>query len=155
MRAVAFVSVIILLFFCTGEENLLPENFHGYVLKQKLVGNEAARFVNRLHFQDVSTERNEIGFYEQGANSAVIYISHYRSSKQAQDDFEKMTRKISPDNSVFTGGAFLEVDGRRVYRCFGMGQTHFVFAHSRQLFWLSVETTTGKQFLSDYLEYLR
>lgn len=65
-----------------------------------------------------------------------------------------MTEKISPENSVFVGGQTIDIDGKQVYRCFGMGQTHFVFAHKKQLIWISVNTVVANEFLSEYLNYL-
>ncbi len=148
-------AILLTNFSCDTQEELLPSHFHGYTIKKKLIGKEARQFVDRLHFQNVATIENEIGFYESEQSSTVIYISRYASGKQAQSDFKKMTEKISPQNSVFIGGTFLELNGVNVYRCFGMGQTHFVFVHQKQLFWISVETTTGKEFLRKYLDYLR
>jgi hypothetical protein len=66
-----------------------------------------------------------------------------------------MTEKISPENSVFIGGEYLDIEGKQVYRCFGMGQTHFVFAHQKELFWISVNTVIGKDVLTAYLDYIK
>lgn len=155
MRTInAFLTILILYFCCATQVDFLPAHFHGYNLKRTIVGEEARQFVDNLHFQNVATTKNEIGFYESEQHSAVIYISHYENEGQALADFEKMTAKISAQNSVFVGGDFLEINHVKVYRCFGMGQTHFIFVHDKQLFWLSVETTSGKQFLTKYLDYL-
>jgi hypothetical protein len=155
VRTISIISAFLLFYLsCTSEKNLLPENFQGYILTKQINGEEAQWFANKLHSQTVATSKNEIGFYLNGNRSATIYISHYENKKLAQTAFKNMTDKISPQNSVFIEGTFLDVNGVRVYRCFGMGQTHFVFANEEKLFWLSVETTSGKQFLTKYLEYL-
>ena len=139
---------------CTPQKDYLPELFFGLSLQKRLDGVEAEEFVNRLHLQQVSSVRNEIGFYEGEKGKAVIYITHYDGPEQASVEERKMTGKISPENSVFVMGQYLDVDGKRVYRCYGMGQTHFVLSDRKQLFWISVDTMMAKAFLQAYLTYL-
>lgn len=121
---------------------------------KKLAGREATEFINNLHFQAVAAEKNEIGFYEGESGPAIIYVSYYTSNETAAAEGKRMSEKISPENSVFIGGEYLEVSGKAVYRCFGMGQTHFVFTHQKALFWMSVNTMKAKAILAAYLEYL-
>ncbi|NIR49502.1 hypothetical protein GWO43_13465 [candidate division KSB1 bacterium] len=148
-------TAFLLILYCSSEKTeLLPQELSGLKLSRTMNGQEAKNFVNRLHFQEVAASKNEIGFYEEDKKSAIIYISHYETAEQAETEERKMTDKISPQNSVFVGGKYLDVNGKQVYRCFGMGQIHFVFSHKRQLFWISVDTLMGKEFLSAYLGYL-
>lgn len=58
-------------------------------------------------------------------------------------------------SSYFVSGQTIDIDGKQVYRCFGMGQTHFVLSHKEQLIWISVNTVVANKFLSDYLNYLK
>lgn len=139
---------------CSSRESFLPQEFYGLALQKKLAGKEAAEFVNNLHFHAVAAEKNEIGFYEGKRGPAVIYVSYYASKETAAAEEKRMTGKISPENSVFIGGEYLQVNGKEVYRCFGMGQTHFVFTHQKALFWVSVDTIKAKDILSAYLQYL-
>ncbi len=151
---IVLILLISLLFSCAGEKDLIPAEISGLKLEKKLTGDEARAFVDNLHFQAVAPSVNEIGFYEGGETPAMLYITHYSTKDTADYYFLKMAEKISPENSVFIRGEFMDVDGHNIYRCFGMGQTHFVFAKDRYLIWLSVDTIRGKDILSEYLSYL-
>lgn len=143
-----------LLLSCASERDLLPGEILGHTLQRQLSGEEARQHVNQLHLQAVTDTENRIGFYQGEKEPATIYITQYADPPAAEADFVKMTEKISPQNSVFISGEYLEMNGRQVYRCFGMGQTHFVFTHREHLFWVSVSTVVGKQFVTAYLDYL-
>lgn len=154
MNRIGVLLILIAAAGCSSREPFLPQEFYGLALQKKLAGREAAEFVNNLHFQAVAAEKNDIGFYEGERGPAIIYISYYTSHETAAAEGKRMSEKISPENSLFIGGEYLEVSGKRVYRCFGMGQTHFVFTHQKALFWISVDTIKAKDILSAYLEYL-
>jgi hypothetical protein len=139
---------------CTSQKDFLPDEFLGLSLHKKLEGAKAVEFVDRMHLQRVASVKNEIGFYVGEKGKATIYVTHYGDPEAAATEEKKMTDKISPENSVFIMGEHKEVDGKPVYRCFGMGQTHYVFSDREQLFWISVETLMADSFLRAYLDYL-
>jgi len=146
-----FLTLFFIILISCSKQNPLPDQIFGLSLRQKLVGKEALEFVNKLHFNNVTYEKNEIGFYEGSKGTAVIYITYYNDEKTANHNFELMTRKISPENSVFIKSSFFEYNGKNIYRTFGMGQTHFVFVSGKNLYWLSVETIWSLKFLKEYL----
>ncbi len=149
-----FLLIVIFLISCSLNNNYLPEDFFGLQLTKKLTGKNAKEFVNKLHFQNVADLENEIGFYEGKAGNAIIYITHYNTNETAKSDYEKMVKKISPENSVFIKPEYLKLGGMEIYRCFGMGQSHYVFPYNKELFWISVDTHFGKKFVGEYLSYL-
>lgn len=146
--------IILLLISCSSEKNLLPEEFFGLKLQKKLTGVEAKKFVDELHFQEVAPDNNEIGFYSSPIGSSIIYITYYRDELTALTEYEKMINKISPENSVFINPEIVNISGKDIYRCFGMGQSHYVFAYGKELYWISVDTHFGKKFIEEYLEYI-
>ncbi len=150
-----FLLVVIFLISCSLNSNFLPEDFFGLRLTKKLTGKDAKEFINNLHFQSVTDLENEIGFYDEKAGSAIIYITHYNTKEAAKSDYKKMVEKISPENSVFIKPEFLKLGGMEIYRCFGMGQSHYVFPYNKVLFWISVDTHFGKKFVEEYLSYLK
>ena len=155
MMTNVLVFISLLAFFsCSTEKDLLPEEFSGLKLKQKLTGNEARKFVDNLHFQEVAPDKNEIGFYDSQAGIAVIYITFYNDELTSHSEYKKMVNKISPENSVFINPEFIDIGGKDVYRCFGMGQSHYVFANDKELYWISVDTHQGKKFIEEYLDYI-
>ncbi len=146
--------IFILLTFCSKDQEIFPEYFFELNLTRKLTGSEAKNFVNRLHFNPVTIERNEIGFYGGVKGNAIIYVTFYDNESASNNNYKKMTEKISPENSVFTNGTYISVSGRNIYRTYGMGQTHYVFTSSNMLFWVSVETNWAQDFLTEYLKIL-
>lgn len=150
------VIVFILITFinCSNKRDLLPEDFFGLKLEQKLTGTEARNFVDKLHFQEVASDKNEIGFYKSSAGSAIIYITYYSDDEMAKEEYESMINKISPYNSVFVDPEFIKVKDKTIYRCFGMGQTHYVFANGKELFWVSVDTPISNKFIEEYFGFI-
>ncbi|MEW6507793.1 MAG: hypothetical protein AB1432_08625 [Bacteroidota bacterium] len=145
--------LIILLFtFCTRTPELFPEYFYELNLTKKLTGDEAKNFVNRLHFNSVTNEKNEIGFYNGLKGNAVIYVTYYDNDNSALINYDKMTKKISPENSVFTNSSYINILGRNIYKTYGMGQTHFVFTVENKLFWISAGMELPQNFLIEYLK---
>jgi len=149
-----FLLVVIFLISCSLNSNYLPEEFFGLRLTKRITGKNAKEFINNLHFQGVTDLENEIGFYDEKTGSAIIYTTHYNTKEAAKSDYKKMVKKISPENSVFIKPEYLKINGIEVYRCFGMGQSHYVFPYNKVLFWISVDTHFGKKFVEEYLSYL-
>lgn len=150
----SLLAIAVFLYFCSAKIEYLPQTFYGLTLSKKLTGESAKDFVNQLHFQNVTETDNEIGFYNGEKGKAIIYITYYASEEDAKKDEIRMTEKISPQNSVFINGEKLIVNGKSIYRTFGMGQSHYVFSHSNALFWISAETEWGIEFLEEYLNYI-
>ena len=149
-----FLLVVIFLISCSLNSNYLPEEFFGLRLTKRITGKNAKEFINNLHFQGVTDLENEIGFYDEKTGSAIIYTTHYNTKEAAKSDYKKMVKKISPENSVFIKPEYLKINGIEVYRCFGMGQSHYVFPYNKVLFWILVDTHFGKKFVEEYLSYL-
>jgi len=135
---------------CSTKKNYFPEKISNLLLVKTISGKEAYDLINKLHFQPVAQGSSEIGFYENLSGSAVIYITHYKSKKDAKVYFDKMTEKISPENSVFINQEFFDYEGNNIYKCFGMGKTHFVFTYNTELFWIAVDTHIATEFFRKY-----
>lgn len=151
----AFSLITILFISCSSKKDFLPEEFWGMKLNRKLTGNEAKDFVDRLHFQNVAMEKNEIGFYTGAVGNAAVYITYYDNEKVAEEDFVRMTEKISPENSVFVQGKFETMNNKQIYSCLGMGQVHYVFSHKNLLFWISADPHFSRQFFEEYMSYVK
>lgn len=157
-KRIIYLTVLIfsaLVIGCSSDPELFPNEISGIQLKRKISGDEAKQFVNKLHISSVTSEKNEIAFYESTKGNATIYVTFYSNELDANQNFTKMTKKISPQNSVFIRGSFLDMKSKRIYRTYGMGQTHYVFVHEKLLFWISVETTLAKKLIETYLHHLK
>lgn len=156
-RLLFFILILFLFLFqigCSSKKDSLPEYISSLKLSRKMTGVAAKESINKLHFQPVTETENEIGFYKGEIGEAIIYVTHYQNAKDSQTDYAKMTKKISPENSVFFNPSFFKMNGKEIYQCFGMGMTHFVFYHDVDLFWISVDTHIAREFLKNYIEYI-
>ena len=109
---------------------------------------------SRMHSGDVSSAKNEIGFYSGDRGGATIYVSFFEDKKIAQAEEKKMTDKISLGNSAFTDGDVFYFDGLKIYKCSGYSQSHFIFSKETNLYWLTADLEIDRKFLSEYLDYL-
>jgi len=114
------IFILLCITGCSEQKELLPLSFEDFILHQKMEGVQAQQLVDKMHFQKVAASKNEIGFYNGPQGKATIYITYYNNVETAQQEEQKMTAKISPQNSVFIQGAYLKFSGKKVYRCFGM-----------------------------------
>ena len=154
-KQIHFLLIALFIISCSPDKNYLPEDFFGLHLTKKLTGKVAEEFLNNLHFQNVSELESEIGFYEGKVGRAIIYITHYNTVETTKSNYKKMVMKISPENSVFIKPEYLKLSGMEIYRCFGMGQSHYVFPYKKELFWISVDTHFSKTFVEKYLKYIK
>lgn len=151
-----FISLIVLGFLsCSRSKEPLPEKVNQLLLVKTITGQEAKDYINKLHFQPVTENENLIGYYENASGSAVVYVTLYKSNSDAENDFVKMTKKISPENSVFIYPQFFEQEGNQIYKCFGMGMTHFVFVSDKKLYWISVDTHLANDFLNEFYKLVK
>ncbi|NWG27813.1 MAG: hypothetical protein HXY48_04680 [Ignavibacteriaceae bacterium] len=140
---------------CSLKKDYLPEQITSLKLQKEMKNEEAKKILVKLHRRDVLPSENEIGFYEGPNSSAIVYVSRYNSIHEAQNESKRMTEKISPENSVFYGGQNIFFDGKSLYRCFGLGQIHFVFTDRESLIWVSVNPESAEKFLREYLRFLK
>ncbi len=145
---------VILLTSCSLNTEFLPDEFQGLRLTKKLTGDAAKSFINKLHHKSVTDIGNEIGFYKGNITRAAIYVTRYEKLQDARRYFGEMTKKIIEEKTPFINPEFINFKGLKVFRTFGMGQTHYVFIYDKNLFWLSVDTYISKKFLEEYLKYL-
>lgn len=159
---VSAVPMVLALFFlwlggisCNHRDSpAFPGQLNDYQRTRIITAEEASRIINRLHENPVAARRNEICLYENDHGQVMIYVSYYESPNDAEQEWQRMIDKISVQNSVFIEGTVFLSGRTSVYRCFGLGQTHYVFAKGNRLFWLSLETMGAAKMLSDYMAYL-
>lgn len=149
-----FILLITIIFFsfqfCSKKKDILPDKVGDLILVKTITGEEAKNFINQLHFQPVTENENWIGYYENMSGQAIVYVTVYKRNEDAISDFDRMTKKISPENSVFVYPEFFNYNDNKIYKCFGMGMTHYVFALNQNLYWISVDTHLAKNFFEGF-----
>ncbi|QQS36360.1 MAG: hypothetical protein IPM56_19325 [Ignavibacteriales bacterium] len=123
-------------------------------MDKKLSGKEAKDFLNRMHAGDVTSAKNEIGFYSGSEGGATIYVSYFDDKYQAQAEEKRMTDKIAKGQTEFTNSGVFYYDGLKIFKCLGYSQSHFVFSKEEKLIWLTADTAIIRKLLAAYLEYL-
>lgn len=149
------VWCIIIFVSCSEQKEILPDKVDELSLVKTLSGDIAKNYINKLHFQPVTENENLIGHYENLSGNAIVYVTIYKSDREAQNDFDKMTKKISPENSVFIYPEFFNYENNKIYKCFGMGMTHFVFSFNKKLYWISVDTHIAKTFFEKFYQAIK
>jgi len=154
-RIISWVFILFLFFNgCTEKKDYLPESFGDMIRTSLIKGEEAKRIIDQLHNKEVAPVKNEIGYFTTVRGKAIIYITYYDDNETANSELIKMTDKIAPGNTPFIRGEYIRFDEKNIYRCFGMGQTHFIFAEEKNLYWITVDTHIGHQLLNDYLIFV-
>jgi hypothetical protein len=138
---------------CTRPDTFLPDEIYGYKLSDKITGEQAKKIVDQLHFREVSPSFNEIGFYRNESGPLTIYVSRYSNTEEADSVLQKMSGKILQDKQVFILGEYISFQDQKLFRCFGLSQTHFIFTHGRYLIWMSVNTIKAMDILEAYLKH--
>ncbi len=154
LKTLAFIILSVLVISCSSDPEIFPNEISGLQRGRKLSGEEAKQFVNKLHINTVTNEKNEIAFYESIRGRAIIYVTFYSYDLDANQNLIRMAKKISPQISVFSKGNFIELSGKRIYHTLGMGQEHFVFVQKKMLFWVSVDIGLAQKFMNSYLQFL-
>ncbi|MBN2425631.1 MAG: hypothetical protein JXR46_15535 [Calditrichaceae bacterium] len=153
MKRILIISLLFLLLgSCQNQTDYTPSSLLEFKRVKMIKGQEADEFVNRIHLRPISTDINTIAFYEADEKTAVIYHTEYEDKNRAIEDYKNMIGKISPENSAFVGGKQIQIENKTVYRCFGMGQTHYVFYHNNFLFWISLPTIGAEDHLRAYFQ---
>ncbi|MCB9057412.1 MAG: hypothetical protein H6627_02535 [Calditrichae bacterium] len=121
---------------------------------QFLQGKEAEEFVNKLHLKTVVSEKSDIAFYEGSGGTLTVYITYYQDNKIARQEMNRMINKMQTTETIFIKGRRMEIADQDVFRCFGMGQTHYIFALDEKLFWVSANTMIAADFIEYYMDYI-
>jgi hypothetical protein len=113
---------------CASRPQELPHSLGSLTLERYVGGDEAKNIIDHLHGKPVSTESNLMA------------------------DEEAMSRLISGGNGLFTHYHQLEIQGRRVAMCLGMGQVHYFFSRGSTLYWLAVDSRIAQETLAALLQ---
>ena len=143
--------VFLLLSGCSTKQDFLPESNAGLELYKSYTGKEAKNMLDKLHFLDVADGDSKIGFYRSSRGSASVYATIFADGKKAESKFEDMKNKISGGNSIYNSGKMIELNSINIFRCKGLGQTHYTFAVGNTMVWISCDDDPAPEFLQDYL----
>jgi len=148
------IAIIMVVGITCQQRNIFPDTLLDYTLNQIYSDNLARETVDKLHLQPISPDINHIAYYQGDSGNITIYVATFPDHKQARMAYEKMIVKITPFNTIFSGGLYTRIQGKEVYRLDGGIDDHFLFVKEKQVFWLAVQASTPDIVVKEYIEYI-
>lgn len=135
VAVIAAISVYF--YFLSSASANLPQQLGDGQLVQLIDGERANEILNRMHDKEVTPATNLIGVYTSG--NTVVYLSVYRSRRDAQKAYTRMARSIEKGNPLFTDYRVTQLGGVEASFCYGQEQDHYFFVYKDRLYWLAAD----------------
>lgn len=133
----------------------LPRSVAGLGLVEELAGPEAAGNIARLHRQAFPLSGAAVGTYDDGTQSATLWVSESPLSLLAWQMERAMERAIATTRTPFVPEESRQVDGRLVHVLTGMGQRHTYFRSGDLVVWLAIDQPLAEAALTEILTFYR
>ncbi len=142
---------------CAGEAadestTPLPAQIHGLALTESHAGEEATRILIEMHQSEVVPPENYIGHYGTEEMGAVLYVSRFAATAEADSLLLAMGQRIGPGSSGFGHHTEFTAADRVVHMVFGHGQVHFFYVEERDLTWFAVHPQLARPALAELLK---
>ena len=131
--------------------DFLPPEIHGLQLAESRSGTAAVEMINRLHGVSVAPPQTQIGFYGPPDMRALLYVSRFASSTDAESRLAVMAGKIEQGTPAFGHYRRFDVGRTQVNSVFGGGQVHYFFTRGAELTWLAVPPQLARAALAELL----
>lgn len=150
---VVLIGVLITL-GCSREKagDPLPQEIQGLKLLRSASGSEAAAMIARLHGKEVAPSANYIGHYGTGPNHIMLYVSRFKSEKNAQDVLNRMSKRIGKGSSGFVHHLKFDVEGTTIHVVLGQGRVNYFFGKRKNLYWLGIAPSMARFGLAQLLK---
>ncbi|MCX6133863.1 MAG: hypothetical protein NTU47_08625 [Ignavibacteriales bacterium] len=132
----------------------LPTRLGPLKLSDRMQGQAARSFINRMHDKNITPKNSIMGRYREGNDEASLYVSIYTTQSSAAEASKRMTRLIKAGHRVFSRYKQLTHGKIEVGQCEGLGQTHFFFQHQKRLYWLSADPRCSDVTLQSLLKFV-
>ena len=143
IRNIVLLFSLILL-GCSAPTHLESPEKLGEKERTKIIsGEKAARVVNRMHGLSVAPDASIIVEYGRGKKD-VLYISHYRNRKEANESLDLMVGKIAAaEKGPFFHLMQIRKYKDKVYMTFGFGAIHYIYLSDKSILWLQSYQSFG------------
>ena len=133
-----------------GAPPSLPRTLAGMQRDHEVTGEAALEQVAQLHRNDFPVARAAIAHYDGPVGTAMVWVATPGGDDAASGMVRRMAGGISQGGSPFEPPrAFAPEPG--VWITSGMGQTHYFFARSDAVWWLSVDSDIATRALDQLL----
>ena len=132
----------------------LPERVGDLVLISEAQGESAREIVDRMHGKGVSPKQSNVGTYQSQSARADIYLSTYANTSEAQNVYRVMAERIGAGGTPFFLYQNVAIAGQSVSFCLGLGQAHYFFVRSEQLYWVSADAGVAQNMITELMKIL-
>jgi hypothetical protein len=128
----------------------LPATLADMQLKKTISGIEANKMIFGMHGKATGPNSNSlIGYYGAEEPKNALYLTAFQNKDWAQQALDKMVEKMANSSFGFSLPQSEKHGSDVIYRCSGMGLSHFFYRHENLLLWLQVEKGKAAAGLED------
>jgi hypothetical protein len=131
--------------------DMLPAEIHGLALTQSESGETATSMIAQLHASSVAPEQSQIGIYTAGTLRAILYVSRFATSAEADSQLVLMATRIGEGSPGYGHFRSFELPPGTVYQAFGNGQIHYFYAQDSDVTWLAAPPDMARPILAELL----
>jgi hypothetical protein len=143
--------------FDAGQKALAPElpaTLADMQLKKTISGIEANKMIFGMHGKATGPNSDSlIGYYGAEGPKNALYLTAFENKDLAQQALDKMVEKMANSSFGFSLPQSEKHGSDVIYRCNGMGLSHFFYRHENLLLWLQVEKDKAAAGLEDLLAH--
>ncbi|MEA3414701.1 MAG: hypothetical protein U9R02_00840 [Thermodesulfobacteriota bacterium] len=141
------IVLIVFSFFLLGcnqsSSPVFQEEIRGLKLVQVITGKDALVAINKLHGKKINVARGMIAIYQGKGEKAIVWVSESDCTDDAIQQTESMIERMrASKRSPFSNYEVIELNGVKIYSFQGMGQKHYIFRISKDIYWISANSGT-------------
>ena len=143
-RGIVFILFSFFLLGCNQSSSpVFQEEIRGLKLVRLITGKDALLAINKLHGKKINVARGMIAFYQGEGEKAIVWISESACTDDAMQQTESMIERMTASKrSPFSDYKEIELNGVKIYSFKGMGQKHYIFRISKDIYWISANPGT-------------
>lgn len=123
----------------------------GFTLTEEISGEEALEQINYLHGKTVEIEEGYLLKYENGNETATVWISKSPTEEEASILFHQMN-DIMGGSKMFTNHTEVEIGGMSLQYVFGMNMENYYYYIDERVIWIAITGNDTKQFMEAAIE---
>ncbi len=99
--------------------------------------------INKLHGKKINVASGMIAFYQGEGEKAIVWVSESICTDDAVQQTESMIERMrASKRSPFSDYEEIKLNGVKIYSFKGMGQKHYIFRISKDIYWISANPGT-------------
>lgn len=149
---------LLIILACTPQKPSIkiPKNIAQMPLVAQIRGDNAIKFIKRLHGTSIPVQRGVVAFYGM-RKEITLYVFEAESAEKAESLLVEMKSKMEESEGPFLPPREVPQEKFKIYpiyTTYGLGQGHFFFRKERTLFWLASVTSLAYDALKDLEKFI-